>query len=125
MLDLDEYTVLVLAFEQYDLVDQQDLDEPPVVRAFREACAALTPDLEVAFMQTRRVHDLLRHVADREFDVLTVDGEALLHQRFGLLYLAGKLDYGVEPRLTVAPRDELPITGGRLFFGGSGQHRWP
>jgi hypothetical protein len=129
LLDLDQYTVLVLAFDQYDLLDQQAAapDKPdgtPLARAFRDACAAFTPDLEVAFVQQHRTHELLRHVADRELDVQTLDGDELLAQGYGLLYLTARLDFGLAPDLVSEPRDELPITGGRLLFGGSGQGRW-
>jgi hypothetical protein len=56
--------------------------------------------------------------------VLTLDGRALLNRGFGMLYLTDRVDFEVDATLETWPRDELPITGGRLVFAGKGQHRW-
>lgn len=109
LLDLAEgTTVLVLAFEQHAYREEGG---PQVLEAFRSACAALAPDLDVAFLHAQRVPSLLQAVVDRAYDVVTVDGDALVDQGFELLYLTDKMDYGV------APRDELPVNGGHLFAG--------
>jgi hypothetical protein len=131
VLDLPEFTVLVLAFEAVAFQEQQEEvaragDGPgasPLAQAFRNACTALTPDLEVAFVQTWQPRDLLRLVADQEFAVLTLDSGALVDQGFGLLYLNAPLAENVAPLLG-GDRDELPIQGGRLVFAGTGLGRW-
>jgi hypothetical protein len=111
LLDLEENcTVLVLAFEEHAYRDQ---DGQEVQEAFRNACAGLAPDLDAAFLHVRRVPTLLQAVVDRAYDVVTIDGDALVDQGFDLLYLTDKMDYGV------APRDELPVIGGHLFAGSS------
>jgi hypothetical protein len=118
VLDLEWHTVLVLAFELSDFLGQA-ADRPadlPLVHAFRNACTALTPELEVGFVQTRPVNDLLRLVAERAVDVVALDGGALLAQDFGPLYLTGRVDYQVEQALNARPREELPIAGGRLLL---------
>ncbi|MCW6006536.1 SUKH-3 domain-containing protein [Micromonospora sp. CPCC 205371] len=109
LLDLVEnYTVLVLAFEQRAF---RERGGQAVQEAFRNACAGLAPDLDAAFLHVRRVPNLLQVVVDRAYDVVTADGDVLVDQGFELLYLTDKMDYGV------APRDELPVTGGHLFAG--------
>ena len=131
VLDLAEFTVLVLAFEAIAFQEQQEEvaragDGPgasPLAQAFRNVCTALTPDLEVAFVQTWQPRDLLRLVSDQEFAVLTLDAGALVDQGFGLLYLNAPLAENVAPLLG-GDRDELPIQGGRLVFAGTGQGRW-
>ncbi len=132
VLDLDAYTGLVLAFELNQFLDQRaeaeklgdGPDATPLARAFRTACVALGEDLDVAFVQTRPVDHLLRHVADREFDVLTADAPGLVAQGLPLLYLSDGYADGIEPVLARAPRDELPVPDGRLIFAGTGAHRW-
>jgi hypothetical protein len=130
VLDLDSYTVLVLAFDQYDFLDQRAetttadgeggsrVDGTPVARAFHNACAGLTPDLEMAFLHVHRTPDLLRFVAEQELDAVTLDGHALLDRGFGMLYLTERVDFEVAATLETWPRDELPISGGRLVLAG-------
>jgi SUKH-3 immunity protein len=115
-LDLADYTTLVLAFEP-----PNDL---PAASAslrdtFRNACAALTPDLQVAFVRVTPVPDVLRLVADRELDVRAANGHALLGQGFDLLYLTGRFDYGIEHTTVSSVGSEYPVTGGRLIAAGA------
>jgi hypothetical protein len=132
VLDLDAFTVLVLAFELGQFLDQQaeagragtDPGAAPLARAFRNACVALGPELDVALVQTRQTQHLLNFVAEREFAVLTGDSAGLLADGFPLLYLSAPFAVGIEPVLARQPRDELPVTGGRLIFRGTGEDRW-
>lgn len=131
-LDLDGYTVLVLAFDLNQFLDQRieseklgdGPDTSPLARAFRTACVALREDLDVAFVQTRPAHHLLRNLADHEFDVLTADAPKLVAEGFPLLYLSEGYADGIEPVLSRLPRDELPVPDGRLIFAGTGAQRW-
>jgi hypothetical protein len=132
VLDLDSFTTLVLAFEHRQFLGQlaeaeriaNGADAVPLARAFRAACIALGPDLDVAFVQTRQTHHLLGFVAGHEFDVLTADSAALVTEFLPLLYLSESFASGIEPVLTRQPRDELPVPGGRLIFRSAGKHRW-
>jgi hypothetical protein len=132
VLDLDGYTVLVLAFDLNQYLDQRaeaeklgeersGPDATALARTFRTACVALGEDLDVAFVQTRPTDNLLRHVADREFDVLTADAPGLVAQGLPLLYLSAGYAEGIG---TDPARDELPVPDGRLIFAGTGAHRW-
>ncbi len=144
VLDLEDYTVLLLAFEEAWFEDQQAaakehadprLAEPltttteelvlnafPLARAFRDACAALQPDLRVAFLQGTSLPDLDRWVARHEDAVLTFDTVGLLDEGLALLYLGdGYVDF-LPPALP--GQDELTVPGGRIFFRGSGADRW-
>ncbi|WP_149258216.1 YwqJ-related putative deaminase [Actinomadura sp. K4S16] len=129
VLDLDHYTALVLVFGLYDFFDQRDEaardgvrgDGMPLVCAFRDACAALTPDLEVAFLYADLTLDLFQFIAERQLDVGTLDGDALLRGGYGMLYLTDLIDYDVARTLEIWPREEVPIEGGRLILGD----RWP
>lgn len=131
VLELEFLTAVLLAFEQGDVLDQLesvgDVD-PPVVRAFRTACAGLAPDLEVAFLHTRQVPDLVRAAVEQEYHVVTIDGEPLLDEGFAALYLNDQTDYGVDPALAAQPRAEMPILGGRILLAGplgsTGEQRW-
>jgi hypothetical protein len=113
-LDLADYTTLVLAFEP-----SGDLPaESAVLRdTFRHACAALTPDLQVAFVRGTPDPDVLRLVAGRELDVRAANGSALLAQGFDLLYLTGRFDYGIGHTVS-SVGSEYPVTGGRLIAAG-------
>jgi hypothetical protein len=134
VLDLDWDTVLVLAFSQRCLLDQiydgdpRDDADLPVVRAFREACAALEPDLDAAFLHGTLTHNLLRAIAEREYDVMTFDGYALAHEGNDLLYLSDALADGVVPHPDHGYQEQQ-LSRGRLFVklergspasGGSG-----
>jgi hypothetical protein len=129
VLDLDHFTVLVLAFDRMRLIDQfaeveaagGGSDRTPLAQAFRNACLAFTTDLDVAFVQTRPTHHLLRFVAEQELPVLTADSGALVGEGLSLLYLSEAFASGVAPD---AARDELPAGGGRLLFAGTGADRW-
>jgi hypothetical protein len=132
VLDLAEFTVLVLAFESRDFVEQklevartggEDPGASPLAQAFRNACILLGHELEVAFVQTWQANDLLALVAQFEEAVLTMDASPLVNEGFGLLYLRSPLDQQVAGRLAEG-HDELPIPGGRLVFDGTGPQRW-
>jgi hypothetical protein len=137
-LDLADFTVLVLAFEQNAMLAQRAEDpvgaaeglvgeSPPdataLARAFRDACAAL-PELDVAFVQTHRRYDLLRFVADQSFAVLTVDVPTLLGEGLPLLYLSEGFALDADTLVNRSRHDELPITDGRLIFASTGRDRW-
>ncbi|MDQ7907792.1 SUKH-3 domain-containing protein [Phytohabitans sp. ZYX-F-186] len=132
--DLGSLTVLLLAFELYAFQDQLDAARgqsgagtdaaPPVARAFSAACAGLSPDLEVAFLHSRRTPDLLEAAVEHEYHVVTMDGESLLDAGFAALYLNGETDYAIAPALAREPREELPILGGNIYLHGSGEQRW-
>ncbi|MEJ3743610.1 SUKH-3 domain-containing protein [Actinomycetes bacterium KLBMP 9797] len=125
--DLEFLTVVLVAFEQPDALDQlasADDSDPPVAQAFRAACTGLTPDLEVAFLHISRAPDLVRAAVEQEYHVVTIDGEPLLDQGFAALYLNDQTDYGVDPALAAEPRAEMPIAGGRILLGGTGEQRW-
>jgi hypothetical protein len=129
VLDLPEFTVLLLVFEHRDLirqlVDVERLadapDATPLARAFQQACFGLRSDLDVAFVLTSPVHRLDRRVAAREYDVLTAATWDLIDARFPLLYLSDAYADGVPSQLP--DRDELPLPGGRVIFSGSGPAR--
>jgi hypothetical protein len=129
VLDLARFTVLVLVFDQTRLMDQiaevaaagSGGDQTPLAQAFRTACLALGDDLDVAFVQTRQTHHLLRFVEGRELAVLTADSAALVAEGLSLLYLSEAFAAGVE---RPAGRDEMPVGGGRLVFAGTGADRW-
>lgn len=132
VLDLDEFTVLVLSFEQSEFLRQREdageddelVDQTPIAQAFASACTALSPDLEVAFVQTRLEHNLLEFVAGFEFDVLTLDSMSLLSAGLPLLYLRDSAALELEDVMRREGRDELPVPGGRLIFRGTGGDRW-
>jgi SUKH-3 immunity protein len=129
VLDLPDFTVLLLVFEHRDLIRQMIeaerlTDAPdalPLVGAFRQACFGLRSDLDVAFVLTRPVHRLDRRVAAQEYDVLIAATPDLIDAGFPLLYLSAAYANGVPPQLP--GRDELPVPGGRLIFGGTGPAR--
>jgi hypothetical protein len=130
VLDLPHFTVLVLAFDHTRLMDQiaevqglgngNGTDTSPLAQAFRTACLALAADLDVAFVQTRQTHHLLRFVAEQELKVRTADSAALAAEGLSLLYLSEAFASGV----SLEARDELPVGGGRLVFAGTGAQRW-
>lgn len=124
--DLASLTVLLLAFEQYEFLEQVAAadPDPPVAEAFRAACAGLAPDLEAAFLHTGRTPDLLAAAVRHEYHVVTIDGSPLIDQGFAMLYLNGDTDYGIEPALAARPRDEIPVPGGRIFYAGTRETRW-
>lgn len=131
VLDMDLATVLVLAFEQTWALDQfydtyTDDDTPPdavpLVKAFRNACANLAPDLYTAFLHTRLEQDLLGFIAELEDDVF--NAHLLLFQGFTMLYLPEGYDPEIDEILAVRPRDTLPVPGGRIFFANTGKRRW-
>jgi hypothetical protein len=125
-LELESLTVLLLAFEQYQFLDQVGAagGDPPVARAFRTACAGLAPDLEVAFLHTDRATDLLSAAVEHEYHVVTIDGTPLLDEGFPMVYLNGETDYGIGAALAAQPRDELPVPGGTIYAAGTGEARW-
>jgi SUKH-3 immunity protein len=132
VLDLDQHTVLVLAFELTRFVDQlleaertgTDSTEIPLALAFRQACVALTDDLDVAFAQTRQTHHLLEFITEHEYEVLIADATGLYAEGLPLLYLSEAYASGISGLLEEKLRDEMPAVGGRLIFGGTGEARW-
>ena len=132
VLDLDDFTVLVLSFELSEFLRQREaageddelIDRTPVAQAFAAACAALQPDLETAFVQTRLTPHLLEYVAGFEFDVLTSDWLGLFGAGLPLLYVPGSAATELEAVAGRQQRDMLPVPGGRLFFAGTGRDRW-
>jgi hypothetical protein len=134
-LDLEWYIVVVLVFGLYPFLDQKaerplsespapPPDATPLARAFRDACVQLTPELEVAFVETSERSHLLQFVADHEASVASFDGDALLNQGHSLVYLTDQFDYHIAATSTGRPRDELAVDGGQILFNGTGQRRW-
>lgn len=122
IVDLDDFTVLVLAFEYSDWLTTDNGEA--VAQAFRDACIALSgPDLDVAFVCTVEFSDPFSYIADQEYDVLTSDGD-LVTNGYGLLYLSQGYALDADRFLGPEPREEMPIANGRLIFSGSGKHRW-
>lgn len=115
-LDLADYTTLVLAFEPPGDLPAASAS---LRNTFRNACAALTPELQVAFVRLTPDPDVLRLVADRELDVRAANGRSLLSQGFDLLYLTGRFDYGIEYPMVRSVGSEYPVTGGRLIAAGA------
>jgi hypothetical protein len=118
-LDLTDFTTLLLGFEPPadPAAESRSLRD-----TFRNACAALAPDLQVAFVRGTPDPDVLRLVAGRAPDVLSADGRALLAQGFDLLYLTGRSDYGIGHAMVTSVGSEYPVTGGRLIAAGAGRH---
>lgn len=135
--DLPGHTVLLLVFGQNDVIGQlqnsgsDELPPPdvmPLARAFRNACAALTPELSVAFLQLTRQYGIRPFLAERDMDALTFDVASLLRDNFSMLYLTDQalhdLDGALDAALTSSPRGRVPIDGGRIVLGGPAAGFW-
>lgn len=88
--------------------------------SFTQACLALSPD--VAFVAVRRGQGDPDWSLAFESAVLAWDADALVAERFGLLYLNEE----IYPYATVSlkTRDQLPVGNGCLLFAGCGWDRW-
>jgi hypothetical protein len=129
VLDEPPYRILTLTYSQVEFATLLHQNSPDlaqdgalrVAQAFRDACEALRPTAAFVLSQaTEDVADLFTEYAD---EVRTSNVWGLSQAGFGLVYLrepGGDLD----PIATFHPRDELPVTEGRLFFAGRGANRW-
>jgi len=66
---------------------------------------------------------LVRQLGKHAERVFTYNGKAVAWANT-LAWRQALKRAGIEPVLARQPRDELPVTGGRLIFRGTGEDRW-
>jgi hypothetical protein len=131
VIDLPTTTVLLIVFNEdayhSQLAEHQEPhpdspDAMPLAGAFRQACVDLQPDLRVGLVQTLRPAQLDRWVTGFEEAFQRHLTQDFLAEPLSMLYLDDDFAQG----LPVQPgRDELTVpNGARLFFAGTGVHRW-
>jgi hypothetical protein len=90
--------------------------------AFRDACNRLAPD--AAFIVTHLWQAELQHLLGIEWMVLGHDGNSLVSEGFGLLYLGPEAKANLSLHLPEPDRETMPVERGCLIFAGRGWNRW-
>jgi hypothetical protein len=129
VLDVAPYRILALTYGQNGFAkllyrNSDDLAQDGALRvaqAFRDACEALRP--VVGFVTSQAEEDFEELLTEYADEVRTGNVFGLSQAGFGLVYLREPGEQ-LDPVVTFHPRDELPVTEGRLIFAGRGADRW-